>query len=167
MIYSLPMNKLLVQSNNVVGFSYVLKDSEGVIIDQSETPLEYLHGSKNIIQGLEKALEGLQIGDKKEVVVSPEEGYGEVQEQLVHAFPRSDFPPDLGLEVGLELQADTPEGPMIFLVKEIREEDVLMDANHPLAGETLHFSVEIKTIREATEEEKDHGHVHGPGGHHH
>ncbi len=157
----------LVTKDLVVGFSYTLKDSQGTILDQSDEPLEYLHGYNNIITGLEKALDGLKVGDKKDVTVEPMEGYGLVHEHLVHAFPKESFPPDLALEVGAELQAETPEGPMIFTVKEIRENEVLMDGNHPLAGETLYFSVEIKSMRPATAEESEHGHVHGPHGHHH
>jgi FKBP-type peptidyl-prolyl cis-trans isomerase SlyD len=161
------MNNTTISKDVVAGFSYVLKNAEGEILDQSEKPLEYLHGHKNIIPGLEKELEGLSIGDSKEVKVLPEHGYGIIHDDLIVAFPKGNFPPDLSLKVGMELETDTEEGPMVFIVREIRENDVLMDGNHPLAGETLHFAVTIKVIREATKEELDHGHVHSGGHHHH
>ncbi len=161
------MNTQKISKNSVAGFSYTLKDSDGAILDQSDNPLEYLHGHKNIIQGLEKELEGLTIGDKKDVVVQPEDGYGLIHDDLIVAFPKTSFPPDLSLKVGMELETDTEQGPMVFVVREIRDQDILMDGNHPLAGEVLHFSVEIKTLRDATPEELDHGHVHSHGHHHH
>jgi len=157
-----------ITKNQVVGFTYTLRDAQNTILDESkEQTLEYLHGFDNIIPGLEKNLEGLVIGDKKVVKVSPEEGYGTYQEDLLFTFPKTAFPDDLELKVGIELEAQTPQGAGVFRVKEIQTNDVIMDANHPLAGETLFFDVEIKSIREATKEELEHGHVHGEGHHHH
>ncbi len=161
------MTKII--KDSVVGFTYVLKDSEGIVLDESSDsePLEYLHGHQNIISGLESELEGLSIGDKKDIIIQPQDGYGLPQDDLIQSFPKNSFPDDIELEVGLELQADTPNGPMAFIVLEIRESEVVMDGNHPLAGEVLHFSVDIKSIRSATPDELSHGHSHGAHGHHH
>ncbi len=157
-----------VSKNNVVGFTYTLQDSNGVLLDQSEDEaLEYLQGHQNIVPGLESALEGLSVGDKQVVVVLPEEGYGLWEQDLIQPFPRDAFPDDLELYVGLELETESGHGPIVLRVQEIQEDQVMMDANHPLAGETLHFSVEIKSVRPATPEEIEHGHVHSKGHHHH
>jgi FKBP-type peptidyl-prolyl cis-trans isomerase SlyD len=158
-----------ITQDKVVGFTYILKDSEGIVLDESSDsePLEYLHGHQNIISGLESELEGLQVGDKKDIIIQPQDGYGLPQDSLIQSFPKTSFPDDIELEVGLELQADTPNGPMAFIVMEIKEDEVIMDGNHPLAGETLFFAVEIKSVRPATQEELDHGHAHGAHGHHH
>jgi FKBP-type peptidyl-prolyl cis-trans isomerase SlyD len=159
---------MTVQKDKVVSFLYTLKDDQGTILDESkEQPLEYLHGYKNIIKGLETALEGLSVGDKKEVKVEPTEGYGLHHDSLIETFEKSQFPEELELEPGIELQVQTPEGPMIFSVKSIDGDKVTLDGNHPLAGETLYFSIEISDIRDAHPEEIAHGHVHGPDGHHH
>ncbi|XDD53905.1 peptidylprolyl isomerase [Leptospira sp. WS4.C2] len=151
----------------VVGFSYHLKNAQGETLDQSDEPLLYLHGWQNIIPGLEKELEGLVNGDSKNVTVPPEDGYGTYNEELIFQVPKTELPPDAELEVGMEFQTDTPEGRMVLYLQEVRDAEVILNGNHPLAGETLHFAVTIKSIREATEEELQHGHVHGPGGHHH
>ncbi len=156
-----------ITKGKVVGFSYHLKNSKGDTLDQSDEPLMYLHGEGNIIPGLEKELEGLKDGDSKQVKVSPEDGYGTYDEALVFQVPKAELPPEADLEIGMEFQTDTADGRMVLYLQEIRETDVILNGNHPLAGETLHFDVTIKTIREATKEEVQHGHVHGPGGHHH
>ncbi|MDF3818597.1 peptidylprolyl isomerase [Leptospira sp. 96542] len=156
-----------ITKGKVVGFSYHLKNDQGETLDQSDEPLLYLHGWQNIIPGLEKELEGLVDGDAKEVTVAPEDGYGTYNEALIFQVPKAELPKDAELEVGMEFQTDTPDGQMVLYLQEVRENDVILNGNHPLAGETLHFSVTIKSIREATKEEIQHGHVHGPGGHHH
>lgn len=156
-----------IQKGKVVGFAYHLKNSQGETLDKSEEPLLYLHGWQNIIPGLEKELEGLVDGDSKDVTVPPEEGYGQYNEALVFQVPKTELPAEAELQVGMEFQTDTPEGNMVLYLQEVRDADVILNGNHPLAGETLHFSVTIKSIREATKEEIQHGHVHGPGGHHH
>ncbi|MDZ4724624.1 MAG: peptidylprolyl isomerase [Leptospira sp.] len=156
-----------ITKGKVVGFSYHLKNSQGATLDQSDEPLLYLHGEGNIIPGLEKELEGLKDGDSKQVKVAPEDGYGTYDESLVFQVPKAELPPEAELEIGMEFQTDTAEGHMVLYLQEIRETDVIMNGNHPLAGETLHFDVTIKVIRDATKEEIQHGHVHGPGGHHH
>jgi FKBP-type peptidyl-prolyl cis-trans isomerase SlyD len=157
-----------IAQNMVVGFTYTLKDAKGQVLDESTVePLEYLHGFQNIIPGLEVALEGLQIGDKKDVTVQPDQGYGLWEAELIQPFPKSAFPEDLSLEIGMELEAESGHGPIILRVKDIQENQVLMDGNHPLAGEVLNFQVEIKSIRQAAKEEIEHGHVHSKGHHHH
>lgn len=156
-----------VTKGKVVGFAYHLRNSQGETLDESSDPMEYLHGYHNIIPGLEKEMEGLKIGDKKSVVVPPAEGYGEYDEKLVYEIPRTNFPPDEELVPGSQFRADTENGPVALFVQEIVGENVIMNGNHPLAGETLNFEIEIHTIREASKDEMEHGHSHGPDGHHH
>ncbi len=155
--------------NTVVSIDYTLTDSEGDVLDQSEAgaPLVYLHGADNIIPGLEAALTGKSKGDALKVVVDAVDGYGEYDESLVAEVERDRFPGADTVKLGDEFQANTPEGPRVVTVIGIDDETITIDANHPLAGETLHFDVKIVDIRIATSEEITHGHVHGPGGHHH
>lgn len=155
-----------IAKGKVVGFSYHLRDTEGETLDRSEEPFYYLHGWQNIVPGLELAMEGLLEGDSKNVTVLPEDGYGEYRPDLVFPVPLSQLP-NGKIEVGMEFQTETEEGHMVLFVQEVRTEDAILNGNHPLAGKTLLFDVKIHSIREASEEEKSHGHVHGPGGHHH
>ncbi|MBK8903828.1 MAG: peptidylprolyl isomerase [Anaerolineaceae bacterium] len=162
---------LKVKDGVVVTLDYTLRLDDGEVIDSStdEGPLEYLHGYGQIIPGLEKALVGLGVGDRKTVVVPPDEAYGDVDMDAFEIVPRSMFPDDLELEEGLELSlrdVETDE-PFDATIAEIRETEVMLDFNHPLAGETLHFEVHIPAIRAATAEELAHGHAHGGDGHHH
>lgn len=153
----------------VVTMHYTLTDDQGEILDSSSgsDPLAYLHGAQNIIPGLERALEGAAAGHKAKVTVTPAEGYGEKDPAAVFEAPREHFPPDMELTPGVRVSADGPQGPISFLVVSVNEKTATLDGNHPLAGQTLHFSVEIVEVRAATDEEKEHGHVHGEGGHHH
>lgn len=155
--------------NKVVMINYTLKDDDGEIIDTSEggDPLAYIHGMKNIISGLEKALEGKRTGDKLNVSVSPEEGYGEIIEALRADVDRGMFEGANEIEVGMQFHAQTDKGPQVVTVIAVNDSTITIDGNHPLAGQTLNFDVEIMDVRDATAEEIDHGHVHGPGGHHH
>lgn len=150
-------------------FHYTLKNDAGEVIDSSEgrDPLGYLHGAGNIVPGLEKAMEGKQAGDSFEVTVAPEEGYGARNEQLVQAVPRSMFQGVEDIQPGMRFQAESNQGPVSVIVTEVSEEEVTVDGNHALAGENLNFSIEVTDVREATQEEVDHGHPHGPGGHQH
>ncbi len=152
----------------VVSMHYTLTDDSGDILDSSRSgePLNYLHGHSNIIPGLEKALEGAVAGFKSKVTVAAE-AYGEKNLEAIFEAPREHFPPDMKLEVGARVSADGPNGPITFTVVKLTESGAVLDANHPLAGKTLHFDVEITQVRSATKEELDHGHVHGEGGHHH
>ncbi len=155
--------------NRVVSFHYTLRDGQGNLIDASgeRGPMTYLHGKNNIIPGLEQALDGKSVGDKVEVEVPPERGYGMRSDALVQIVPRTRFTEGDELVPGMQVRASGPQGARIVTVVRVERDFVTVDANHPLAGRTLHFSVEIADVRKATHEEIAHGHVHGPGGHHH
>lgn len=156
--------------NSVVTINYTLKGDDGQVIDSSDggEPMAYLHGAENIIPGLENALEGKAKGDALSVAVSPEEGYGEHNESMVQSVGREMFEGVDDIHVGAQYHAASPEGhPVMITVVEIGDENVVIDGNHPLAGMNLNFDVEVMDIRDATEEELSHGHVHGPEGHQH
>ena len=160
----------MIKKASVVSLSYILKNENGEELDRFETanPLAYMHGHGQIVPGLENVLEGLAIGDKKEVTVTPQEGYGEVQPQLKMKVSRNKLPADVNIERGMQFSSKMEDGREIpFTVQAIEDGAVMLDGNHPLAGETLHFSVEVVEVRLATAEELQHGHVHGAGGHHH
>ncbi len=148
----------IVTKNTVVSISYKLTNDAGENIDSGD--LDYLHGHHNIIPGLENELTGLTIGDSKVIRVSPADGYGEYDESLVQLVPREAFPPGQKVEVGMHFQSRTEDGIMSFVVLETREDGIVLDGNHPLAGQHLNFAVAIKHIREASAEEISHGHVH-------
>jgi len=158
-----------IEENKVVQMHYTLKNDAQEVLDTSEgkDPLTYLHAEGSIIPGLFKAITGKKVGEKVSVVVKPEEGYGGQDTSMVQKVPKEAFKGMDDLSVGIKVQAETDQGIQIATVTDIQEEEVTIDLNHPLAGETLHFDVEITDIREATEEEISHGHVHGPGGHQH
>lgn len=160
-----------VMKDTVVSMSYLLRNGQGEELDRSEegSPLVYLHGSGQIVPGLEKQLEGLSQGDRREKIeVAPEEAYGEMREELMLSVSRQQFPAEAEIEPGMRFWANTPEGEQHpFTVIEVEGDEVKIDGNHPLAGQTLYFDVTIDEVRVATKEELDHGHAHGPGGHHH
>lgn len=158
-----------IEKNRVVSFNYTLRDDQGTVIDSSggRGPLSYLHGKGNIIPGLEQALAGKAVGDKLDVTVAPEQGYGVRDERLVQIVARAKFGEVAGLAPGMQVRANGPKGPRIVTVVSLDRDFVTVDGNHPLAGRTLHFSIEVAEVRKATHEEISHGHVHGPGGHHH
>lgn len=161
---------MTIKLNSVVTMHYQLKDTEGQLLDSSDgqEPLVYLHGANNIIVGLEEQLEGKQAGDSVSAQVSPEKGYGMPVEALIQKVPITTFGDEIDeIKVGMRFQADTEQGPVPVVVTEVENELVTVDGNHPLAGQQLHFEVNITDVREASQEEIDHGHVHGPGGHHH
>ena len=158
-----------IANNSVVAIKYVLTADDGEELDRSQedSPLTYLHGHHNIVPGLEKALLGKSVGDKVKAVVPPEEAYGQ-RVGKSQRVPRSQFPKDLDLKPGMQLAMQTQDGQMAPIwIERIQGPTVIVDMNHPLAGETLHFDVEVMEIREASEEEIQHGHVHGPHGHGH
>lgn len=150
----------------VVQFRYRLTDDAGELIDASpeDRPLAYLHGAGNIIPGLEKAMTGHVAGDRFDVVVPPEEGYGERNEALVQQVPRELFSGVDEIEPGMRFSAESAQGPVMVVVTAVDEDTVTVDGNHLLAGRTLHFAIEVVDVRQATEEELAHGHAHGPGG---
>lgn len=158
-----------VADNVVVKMEYTLT-VDGEVLDSSkdEGPLEYLQGFQNIIPGLEKAMAGMKVGESKSVVVAPADGYGEFEQDSVMDVPRDEFPSDVPLEVGLELELTDEEGYlMLATIIEVGEDSVNLDTNHPLAGKELHFEVKVIDLRKAAPEELDHGHVHSGDGHRH
>ncbi|MCA8951533.1 MAG: peptidylprolyl isomerase [Planctomycetes bacterium] len=162
--------KPAIADGHAVTIHYRLTLDDGTIADDSfgGDPLVYLHGASNIVPGLEKELLGKNVGETCEVEVAPAEGYGEYDPTAEQSVPKSAFPPNAPLEPGMSFQTRGPRGqPMPVWVRKIEEENVIITANHPLAGQRLSFKVEVVDVREATAEELQHGHVHGPGGHHH
>lgn len=155
-----------VAKHTVVMIDYTLTNDGGNVLDTSEgqEPLSYLHGAGNIIPGLEKELEGKEVGDELQVKVAPEEGYGLRNDALQRDVERSEFEGVEQLGVGMQFQAETDEGPIVITIVNIADDVVTIDGNHPLAGEHLNFDVAIREVREATEEEVEHGHAHGAGG---
>lgn len=159
-----------IAANKVVLIHYTLRDDKGEILDSSDgnDPLAYLHGHQNIVPGLESELEGLSAGASKNVTVAPEDGYGKRREDAVQQVPLDEFPEEIPREVGLQIFAEGPDGEHFPLwIKDVDDKNITLDGNHPLAGETLHFDVSVVEVRDASAEELAHGHVHGPGGHHH
>ncbi|MDH5546897.1 MAG: peptidylprolyl isomerase [Gammaproteobacteria bacterium] len=159
----------MINDGKVVSIHYTLKDDEGNILDSSEgkSPLDYLHGASNIISGLEDALLGKAVGEKVSVRIAPEDAYGMTDDGKKQVVSREMFG-DHAVEVGQQFHAADPEGNSIVVtVTHIDKDEITVDGNHPLAGMHLTFDVEIVNIRDASEDEKSHGHAHGPGGHHH
>lgn len=158
-----------VADNKAVSIHYTLTNDEGEIIDSSigGEALAYLHGAGNIISGLENALAGKSVGEKMNVRIEAEDAYGEFMEDRIQVISRDMFDGIDTIEVGMQFHADVSAGPGIVTVIEVAGDDITIDGNHPLAGIPLTFDVEIIDIRPATEEEMEHGHIHGAGGHHH
>lgn len=158
-----------IANNCVVTLAYILKDNDDNVIDKSEDgSFCYLHGAANIIPGLENALTGKAAGDEFSVSVSPEDGYGEHNPDMKQEVPREMFPAEQEIMPGMQFHAQSPEGHQIVVtVAEVKDSNVVVDGNHPLAGVALNFDVKVMEIREASAEEIEHGHVHGPHGHDH
>ncbi len=162
-----------VAKNAVVLIDYTLRNPKGEVLDTSVGKgdgLAYIHGTGNLIPGLEKALEGKSAGDKIRVTVNPEEGYGNHDPQLIQVVPKTAFQGVPTITVGIQFRPPSPGGgggPSVVTVTKREGETVTVDGNHALAGMALDFEVTIKSVRAATKEELAHGHVHGPGGHHH
>lgn len=146
----------------VVTFHYTLTNGAGDVIDESpsDSPLSYLHGASNIIPGLENQMAGRQAGDAFACKIPPDQGYGEHQPQLVQQVPRTAFPEPDAVTVGMRFNAQSEQGDLSVVVTGVDAESVTVDANHPLAGEELHFDVRVENVRAATAEEIAHGHVH-------
>ncbi len=156
------MSEQKVTAGQVVSIEYTLR-VDGQVIDTSEggKPLEYLHGASNIIPGLEREIEGMAVGESKNVVVAPEDGYGEVNEEAFIEAPRGVFPPNIPLRPGIELQLTGSDGsPLYARIESVEDDVVVLNLNHPLAGKELHFDVKVVGLRDATAEELKHGHVH-------
>ena len=154
-----------ISKNKVAAIHYTLTDNSGKVLDSSQgrEPLHYIQGIGNLIPGMEEGLEGKSKGDKFKLTIAPEKGYGIKDEKLTQKVQRSAFGAQK-IEKGMQFQTNHGQ---VVTITEIGLNEVTVDANHPLAGVTLNFDVEVISVREATEEELDHGHVHGPGGHHH
>jgi FKBP-type peptidyl-prolyl cis-trans isomerase SlyD len=159
-----------VEKGSVVSVDYELHLGDGKVVDASGEgqPMSYIHGEGQIVPGLERALEGLSAGDARQVVVAPEDGYGDHDPRGLQEVPKNAFPTDMEPAVGMELMAQGPNGEAVpFTIREVKPEAIVIDLNHPLAGKTLHFDVTVRGVRAATAEELEHGHVHGPDGHDH
>lgn len=148
--------------DKVVSLHYTLTDDSGEALDSSRgrVPFVYLHGHGNIIRGLEAALEGHEAGFSSSIQVAPADGYGEYNPQAVFEVPREQFPPNEEIQVGMQVQGEGPDGRLNFMVLAVNEQGVVLDANHPMAGKNLNFEVEVLEVRDATEQELSHGHVH-------
>jgi FKBP-type peptidyl-prolyl cis-trans isomerase SlyD len=155
-----------VAKGKVVSFHYTLSDEQGEQLESSRErqPMSYLHGARNIIPGLEKALEGRSAGDAFQVTVAPAEAYGERNESNIQRISTKHFRDPRRLKPGQLVSIQTRQGPVQAVVLKVGRFNVDVDANHPLAGKTLTFDIEVTDIRDATEEESAHGHVHGPTG---
>ncbi|MEN6598813.1 MAG: peptidylprolyl isomerase [Rectinema sp.] len=152
-----------IKKDRVVTIDYSLSDDVGRIIDSSEKnePLVYLHGNDNIIPGLERELEGKIPGETLSCSIPPTDAYGERNESLVFKVNKKDFGDNVEVAAGMQFEAHGEDGTLIVTVVNVDGEEVTLDANHPLAGETLHFDVKVVDVREATPEELEHGHAHG------
>jgi FKBP-type peptidyl-prolyl cis-trans isomerase SlyD len=158
-----------VAKDRIVSLEYRLHLGDGATVDQSAPgePLAYLHGRGQIVPGLEGELEGMSAGESKQVMVPPSKGYGEHDARGIQVVPRAMFPPNAPLQVGMTLTAQSEEGDMMpITIRELKDDSVVVDLNHPLAGKTLHFDVTVREVRDASAEELEHGHAHGPGGAH-
>ncbi len=159
-----------ISDKKVVTIDYVLRNAAGEELDKSDpdAPMLYLHGGHNIVPGLERQLVGKTIGDEVVAVVPPAEGYGEPDPRLKPMrVPKSSFPKDAALRKGMQFMTKTEQGMVPLWVIKVQGPTVIVSGEHPLTGVELHFTVKVIDIRDATEVELAHGHVHGPGGHHH
>ncbi len=158
-----------IAKDKVVTINYTLRNDNKEILDSAqEGDFAYLHGAENIIAGLEQALDGKSVDDEIAVSIAPADGYGERNPDMTQVVPKEMFGADGDIEVGQQFHAASPEGQEIVVtVVAVDDDNITVDGNHPLAGVTLHFEVKIVEIRDASAEELEHGHVHGPDGHHH
>ncbi len=154
-----------VEKNKVVSMHYTLRDKGGKVVDQSESdgPLSFIQGIGNIIPGLERALEGKSIGDKFKITINPEDGYGDLNLELIGKVPRSNFDASEELELGLVFEVTNDQGTYLARVVELDDTHVVLDANHPMAGQILYFEIEVVAIRDASLTELSHGHIHPNG----
>ncbi|RUO80585.1 peptidylprolyl isomerase [Idiomarina tyrosinivorans] len=153
-----------IAANKVVSIHYTVKTAEGQTLDQSKEghPLSFIHGRGMLIPGLENALEGKGVGDNFTAEIKPEEAYGERHDGLIQTVPRSMFG-DNDVEPGMQFRASTDQGDQSVVIVDVKDDEVTVDGNHPLAGVDLNFDVEVVEVRDATEQELEHGHVHADG----
>lgn len=158
-----------ISKNKVVSIDYTLTDSKGEVLDSSSKgqPLQFIQGAGHLIPGLEAVLEGKKTGDALKAEIPAKDAYGARDESLMQTIPKDNFEDIPDLKIGMELEAESDDGVRVITVVAIDGENVTVDGNHPLAGMDLSFDVTIVGVREATTDELGHGHVHGPGGHHH
>ena len=159
-----------IAKGHVVNFFYTLTKDDGSIVDSNSDreAMPYLHGASNIVPGLERQMVGHEVGDSFDAIVVPADGYGELSGESPQEVPRSVLPADAPIEVGVMFHAQGDDGtPMPVWVCKVEGDQVFLTRDHPLAGETLNFAIKIDAIRPASDEEKQHGHPHGPGGHNH
>jgi FKBP-type peptidyl-prolyl cis-trans isomerase SlyD len=158
-----------IAKNKVVSIDYTLTNAKGEVLDKSSKgqPLQYIQGQGHLIPGLERVLEGKGAGDAVKAAIPAKDAYGDRDEELMQIIPKDSFADIPDLKVGMELEAEGDDGVRVITVVGIEEDRVVVDGNHPLAGMDLNFDVTIVGVRDATEDELGHGHVHGPGGHHH
>lgn len=161
-----------ISANKVVSFHYRLNDAQGSQLESSygAEPTVYLHGYSNLLAALEEAMLGKLAGDKINITLNPQQAYGDRREGAIQRIPikhLKDAPAKNKLKPGAIVRVNTPNGPWEALVLKVGKFNVDIDSNHPLAGKTLSFDIEIVDVRDATEGELSHGHVHGVGGHHH
>jgi FKBP-type peptidyl-prolyl cis-trans isomerase SlyD len=152
-----------IANNKVAVITYTLTDNSGTVIDQATTqePFAFIQGTGNIIPGLEKALDGKRVGDNINITVEPAEGYGERDDALTQVLAKEMFEGVDEITPGMQFHAQTPNGMSIVTVTAVEDDQVTIDGNHPLAGVVLNFDVNVLEIRDATEDEIDHGHIHG------
>ncbi len=165
------MSNQTIITDKAVSISYILKNDEGEVLDVAspDDPMWFLQGAGSLLPAVEAALEGKKVGDTLALTLSAEEAYGEYDANKVREVPRDAFPDDFELEVGMPfmIDADGDMGDHPWFITDIEGDTVVMDGNHPLAGQGLEFEIVVEDIRDADPEELDHGHVHGAGGHHH
>jgi FKBP-type peptidyl-prolyl cis-trans isomerase SlyD len=157
-----------IQKDTVVELAYELTDADGKVIEQTDDPIEYLHGGYDgIFPLVERELSGKGVGDSCRVRLEPDDAFGEYDAELLHLEPRSKFPADVAVGMRFEGRGAESGTKLIYTVTDVAEDKVVVDGNHPLAGKTLQFKCTVTAVRAATEEEIAHGHVHGAHGHHH
>lgn len=157
-----------IAKDSVVSIDFTLTDDKGTEIDSTtgQDPLVYLHGQGSLLPAIEQALEGKSVGDSVSLTLEPELAYGTRDESQVNLMPLSELPEDEEIVVGMQFHAEEEDGPRLVTISKIDGDQVTVDGNHPLAGQTLSFEIEVADIRAATADELTHGHVHGPGGAH-
>jgi FKBP-type peptidyl-prolyl cis-trans isomerase SlyD len=162
--------RMALEANKVVTFNYTLKDNQGNLLDSTDNggPFTFITGNQQVLPGLEEALGNMIIGSKKNIKLAAADAYGEYDEGAIQKVKRNLFPEEAELEIGKTYFAHSPEGQHLqFVITKVENEDITVNFNHPLAGKDLEFDVHLLDVRDATQEEISHGHVHGPGGHHH
>jgi FKBP-type peptidyl-prolyl cis-trans isomerase SlyD len=157
-----------IAKDTVVSIDYELFDTSGKLIEKTEAPIEYLHGGyRGIFPLVERALDGKLAGESVRVRLEPDDAFGDYDEELLHVEKRDAFPANVEVGMRFEGSAQDSEEVMVYTVTDVADDKVVVDGNHPLAGQALDFSCKVNSVRVATEEETTHGHVHGPHGHHH